>query len=179
MTEDNINEKNIEDSIEDNIEDNIEDSVTVDPETEIDDTEVNRYYYKSKDNGGHTLTDDEFRKHIADRRRRMERKRNFKKTRTFLILIVVFIMLFTMCGRDIVRLKTENLKLRKQQQELTAERDRLQKELEDTDNKEYLQDQARKQLRLLSEGEILFLFGDDDTETEEDVTEDTEKDDNE
>ena len=69
-------------------------------------------------------------------------------------------MLFTMCGREIFRLKAENYALRKQQQELEEERDRLARELERVGDKEYIKDQARKQLRLLDPGEIMFVFQD-------------------
>ena len=63
-----------------------------------------------------------------------------------------------MCGREIVRLKAENLSLKRQHAQLEAERDRLTKELANVGNKEYVKDQARKQLRLLDPGEILFVF---------------------
>jgi cell division protein DivIC len=158
MTED-ISKENTTENTADNIaDDNRDNSIDAD-----------KYYYQSDktDENSSGKTDDEFRKHIADRRRRMERRRTFKKTRTVFLLIIVFALLFTMCGKDIVRLKTENHKLKKQQAELTAERDRLKKELKQTKNKEYIQEQARKQLRLLSEGELLFLFGEDDPESQE------------
>ena len=74
--------------------------------------------------------------------------------------IILFAVLLTMCGREIVRLKAENLSLRRQHTQLLEERDRLQKELENVDNKEYIKDQARKQLRLLDPGELVFIFED-------------------
>ena len=45
-----------------------------------------------------------------------------------------------------------------------AERDRLQEELKKVDDKEYIKDQARRQLRLLNPGEIMFMFGDEEEE---------------
>ena len=56
----------------------------------------------------------------------------------------------------------ENIALKKHQKELEAERDRLSKELKNSEDREYVEEKAREQLRLLNEGEILFLFDDDD-----------------
>jgi cell division protein FtsB len=81
-----------------------------------------------------------------------------------LAVILVFAMLFTMCGREIFRLKARNYALKKQQEELKEERDRLAKELEKVGDKEYIKDQARKQLRLLDPGEIMFVFEEDGKE---------------
>ena len=89
-------------------------------------------------------------------------------------MVVVFALLATMCGKDIVRLKAENVALKRQQAALKKERDELKAELENTSEQEYIRDQARKQLRLLNPGEILFIF--DEEEPEEAVeTEETEK----
>ena len=68
--------------------------------------------------------------------------------------VLIFAVLLTMCGREIVRLKAENLELQRQHAQLEAERDRLSRELANVGNKEYVKDQARKQLRLLDPGEI-------------------------
>ena len=90
---------------------------------------------------------------FLSRKSRVRRKR-----RTVILAILIFAALLTMCGREIVRLKAENLSLKRQHAQLEAERDRLTKELANVGNKEYVKDQARKQLRLLDPGEILFVF---------------------
>ena len=83
-------------------------------------------------------------------------------------------MLATMCGKDIVRLKAENRALKQQQIALEQQREELQQELKNANNQEYIREQAKKQLRLLNPGEILFTF--DEEEPEEAVeTEETEK----
>ena len=101
---------------------------------------------------------------IEARRRQRRRKRVRRKRLTVLCIILIFALLFTLCGREIFRLKAENYALRKQQEELKAERDRLQEELKKVDDKEYIKDQARRQLRLLNPGEIMFMFGDEEEE---------------
>ncbi|MBQ6623398.1 MAG: septum formation initiator family protein, partial [Mogibacterium sp.] len=59
-------------------------------------------------------------------------------------------------------LKAENIALQKQQKELEEERDRLREEVENSGNREYVQEQARKQLRLLNPGELIFTFEDEE-----------------
>ncbi|MBQ6455555.1 MAG: septum formation initiator family protein [Mogibacterium sp.] len=114
--------------------------------------------------------------------KRRKRSRRGNKRRKFLMVsgtILLFAVLLTMCGREIVRLKAENLSLRRQHAQLEEERDRLQKELENVGNKEYIKDQARKQLRLLDPGELVFIFDDGtgntdtDSDTEQPETADT------
>ena len=114
--------------------------------------------------------DEELKQRIETRRRQNAVRMRRRKLLTLVAIIVAFTMLATMCGKDIVRLKAENLALRRQHAQLVEERDRLQKELENVGNKEYIKDQARKQLRLLDPGELVFIFEDGesgkDTEAE-------------
>lgn len=107
---------------------------------------------------------------IEARRRQRRRKRIRRKRFTVFCIILVFVFLFTMCGREIFRLKAENYALQKQQEELIAERDRLTEELKKVSDKEYIKNQARKQLRLLDPGEIMFIFEGDEEETEPEKT---------
>lgn len=108
-------------------------------------------------------------KRVDERRRQSSIRRRRKKALTLIGVIVVFALLATMCGKDIVRLKAENRALRKQQIALEKQRDELQEELKNTNNQEYIREQAKKQLRLLNPGEILFTF------EEEQPAEDAEK----
>jgi len=99
--------------------------------------------------------------HVAKRRR--------NKTITLLVFIAVFALLATMCGKDIVRLKAENIALKQQQEALEKQRDELKEELKNVNDPEYIREQARKQLRLLNPGEILFIFDEEEPETEEET----------
>ena len=104
---------------------------------------------------------------IEARRRQIRKKKIRRKRLTVLLIILLFVFLFTMCGREIFRLKAENYALQKQQEELKAERDRLTEELKKVGDKEYIKDQARKQLRLLDPGEIMFIFEEDEKAADE------------
>ena len=92
--------------------------------------------------------DEEMRQRIEERRRTNAVKRRRKKVFTLFAVIVAFVFLGTMCGKDIVRLKAENRALKKQQIALEQQRDELQEELKNTNNQEYIREQAKKQLRL-------------------------------
>ena len=111
--------------------------------------------------------DEEMKKRIEERRRLNSVRRRRKKVLTLFAVIIAFVFLGTMCGRDIVRLKSENRALKKQQVALEHQRDALQEELRNANNQEYIKEQAKKQLRLLNPGEILFTF--DEEQPEEDA----------
>lgn len=106
--------------------------------------------------------DDEFEARRKKRRARIKRRRLRRKILSVIVIIAAFAVLATMCGRDIVKLKAENIALQRRQDELEKERDRLRKEVKNAGNREYVQDQAKKQLRLLNPGELLFTFEDED-----------------
>jgi cell division protein FtsB len=74
-----------------------------------------------------------------------------------------------MCSREIVRLKAENRALKKQHAQLEEERDRLTKELGRVGDRDYIKEQARKQLRLLDPGEKMFVFEDGEVSSEDEA----------
>lgn len=120
--------------------------------------------------------DEEMRQRIEERRRTNAVKRRRKKVFTLFAVIVAFVFLGTMCGKDIVRLKAENRALKKQQIALEQQRDELQEELKNTNNQEYIREQAKKQLRLLNPGEILFTFDEEEAQEDAEETEKSEED---
>jgi cell division protein DivIC len=111
--------------------------------------------------------DEELRQRIEQRRRTNTVRRRRRKALTLVAVVIAFVFLATMCGKDIVRLKAENRALKKQQVALEKQRDELQEELKNTNNQEYIREQAKKQLRLLNPGEILFTFDEEETEDPE------------
>lgn len=104
--------------------------------------------------------DQELAARIEARRRLTRRSNTRKKRRTVILMILAFAVAITMCSREIVRLKAQNYELKKQHAQLEAERDRLTQELGHVGDKEYIKEQARKQLKLLDPGEKLFIFDD-------------------
>ena len=116
------------------------------------------------------LTDEEISERISVRKRLREKRRRRKRLVTLLVFIIAFALLASMCGKDIVRLKAENRALKKQQAALEKQRDELKEELKNTGKQEYIRDQARKQLRLLNPGEILFTFEDDEDSAKDEAS---------
>lgn len=111
--------------------------------------------------------DQELAARIEARRSRIRKKSVRKKRRTVIIMVLVFAVLLTMCSREIVRLKAENIALKRQHAELEEERDRLARELGHVSDRDYIKNQARKQLRLLDPGEKMFVFEDGKDKSEE------------
>lgn len=122
-------------------------------EPEFSDTDIQEETYEEED---------DFEDRTKKRRAAVRRRKRRRKILGIILIIAAFATLATMCGRDIVRLKAENIALQRQQKELEEERDRLRKEVENAGDREYVQDQARKQLRLLNPGELLFTFEEDE-----------------
>ena len=119
--------------------------------------------------------DEEMQKRIEQRRRLNSIRRRRRKALTLIAVIITFALLATMCGKDIVRLKAENRALRKQQVALEKQRDELQEELKNTNSQEYIREQAKKQLRLLNPGEILFTFEEEEPQEDAGDSEKTEE----
>ena len=118
--------------------------------------------------------DEELKQRIEDRRRRSTRRLIRKRLLTLVAVIGIFVMIATMFGKDIVRLKAENRALKKQQVALEKQRDELQEELKQTNSQEYIREQAKKQLKLLNPGEILFTFDEEEAEEESEQAEESE-----
>lgn len=119
--------------------------------------------------------DEELRQRIEERRRQNAVRTRRRKLFTLIAGVIVFAMLATMCGKDIVRLKAENRALRRQQIALEQQRDELQQELKNANNQEYIREQAKKQLRLLNPGEILFTFDEEEEEVKAEEAKETEE----
>lgn len=104
----------------------------------------------------------EFEARTKKRRSRVKWRKYRRRFFLLIIMLVGIAVLGTMCGRDIIRLKAENRALQKQQSELEEQRDKLKDEVAKSGKREYVQEQARKQLRLLNPGELLFTFDEEE-----------------
>lgn len=96
----------------------------------------------------------------ADRRveKKRRKKMTMKQKRIVLVAVILFAVFSFTYIRNIVRLTAENHRLKQQEQQLKIDRDRLEKLLENVDDADYIEERARKQLRLLNPDEILFTF---------------------
>ncbi|HKK96291.1 MAG TPA: septum formation initiator family protein [Anaerovoracaceae bacterium] len=84
-------------------------------------------------------------------------KNNWFKT----IITVIAVILCITIGysiKTIVSLHIENEELKEEKQELIDERDKLKLELENVNTAEFIEEQARLQLKLIKPDEILFVL---------------------
>ena len=85
-------------------------------------------------------------------------------------IAAIFVLLFFIVF-NIVSLKKEQHEVKLEKESLEREKAQLSKELEQIDQNENIEQQARDQLRLIKPGETLYLFPDE--MTEEDKTKET------
>ena len=107
------------------------------------------------------------REELAERyRKKQERKLRLdtKRKKVIAIVLAVLIVLFIFYGRPILKLRMENNELKKQNEELTKEKSATEKQLKNVHSKDFIKEQARKQLRLLDKDEKIFLFEEEETE---------------
>ncbi len=75
------------------------------------------------------------------------------------VVIVIIILLFLVfIAHNVIRLQYEQMQLKKQNEELKEQEKDLRIELENINSKEYIEKEARRQLRLVNPDEILFVF---------------------
>ncbi len=111
-------------------------------------------------------------KEIRAQRRNTRGKRAIRRNRArrrlaLAIVIVVLALVLFLFVMNIVSLKREQSDVIEQQEQLEKQKEELQKALEDTDDTENIEEQAREQLRLIKPGETLYLFPEEITEESE------------
>lgn len=86
------------------------------------------------------------------------KKRRRKVNKIALVFVLVVVVGFLVSARRIMNLRSENVKLKKQNQQLEEKRDELKDELKNVNSREYIEKRAREQLRLVNPDEIIFVF---------------------
>lgn len=82
----------------------------------------------------------------------------------FIVVCIIGVMSLSLI--NIVSMKKEQHDVLTQQEQLKKEKSSLEKELENINDPENLEEQARNQLRLIKPGETLYMFPDEITEKE-------------
>ena len=91
--------------------------------------------------------------------RRKKKKMHLNMSRLlFRVVIVVLVCVTALSIRKIVLLKIEQSELKEQQKVLKEKRTKLKNELKNIDDKNYIEEQARKQLNMVKPGEILYMI---------------------
>lgn len=99
---------------------------------------------------------------MTDRMKEREKIRKKKRRASRRKVIILTIMLVSLIIgnplRNYISLKIENHRLRQRNEQLILQRSKLQEEYNNIDNREYVEKQAREQLRLANPEEIIFVF---------------------
>ena len=91
--------------------------------------------------------------------RTVKKKKRINPGRLILTVIIVVLIFFAAISvKDIVSLHVEKNELEEENARLEEEKDRLQNELENADDPEYIEEQARQQLRMVMPGEVLYII---------------------
>jgi len=94
----------------------------------------------------------------------MAKKRKLKKvSRNLLVYLLMALLVVSVCGFSvyrIVNLKMEQQQLFAQQTALTQEKEKLKEQLKNVNNPEFIEQEARKQLKMIMPGETLYILKD-------------------
>lgn len=104
------------------------------------------------------------------------RQNKRRRTLIYTAIIVAIIAVVGMSVYNIVSLKQEQKETKAQNEKLKEQKASLQKQLEKLDDSEYIEEQARAQLRLVMPGENIYVFPSLDEEKAEAQKENKEKD---
>ncbi|MGN0658142.1 MAG: septum formation initiator family protein [Emergencia sp.] len=78
------------------------------------------------------------------------------------VIVIVLIAVLGMSIKNVFSLRAEQKELEQKNKELNTEKEALQEELKNVNELEYIEEQARIQLKLIKPGEILYILEDED-----------------
>ena len=91
----------------------------------------------------------------------VRKKKRVKLNQGRLILTVIVVILIAVVGmsiKNVFDLRAEQKSLQEENQNLLQQQEALEAELENVNDLEYIEEQARIQLRMIKPGEILFVL---------------------
>ncbi|NLD11581.1 FtsB family cell division protein [Aminicella lysinilytica] len=97
---------------------------------------------------------------------RQRRKKKFRVNKLRLVLIAVIIVLIVAMGlsiKNVMDLRQEQAQLKQTNSSLKDRKVQLETELKNVNNLNYIEEQARIQLKLIKPGEVLYVLDDDDS----------------
>ncbi len=88
------------------------------------------------------------------------KSKHLRRKTLYALVILMIIAAVTIQVVNIISLNKEKKNLEAEQQNLKKEQARLEEELNNVNSREYVEQQARQQLKLIMPGEILYVFPD-------------------
>jgi|GEM_PF-949409 len=87
-----------------------------------------------------------------------QKSKHLRRKTVYMMIILMIIAVVAMQVFHIVSLNKEKKELELARQDLQKEQARLEEELNNVNSREYVEQQARQQLKLIMPGEILYVF---------------------
>lgn len=115
-------------------------------------------------------TVEDYRREREEIAQRPKKKKKVKINKSKIIMTAIVVLLIAVLGmsmRNVFLLRNEQKELNEKQQELLSEKNTLKNELDNINDLEYIEEQARIQLRMIKPGEILFITEDNKTDEDE------------
>jgi len=114
---------------------------------------------------------------IENPKKKRKKKRLWRRILIYMGIICIIVLFAGLSVYKIIDLKLEENRLEGQKQELIKEQKKLKEELKNVNDPEYIEQQARKQLKLIMPGETLYVLPDEkDPENEGMSTKDEKED---
>lgn len=108
-----------------------------------------------------------------------KRKKSRRKVDTFRIIywiiVVALVITIGFVIKNIISLHMEKNRLEKQEQELLNTKEELNAELKNVDDLDYIEEQARKLLKMIKPGEVLYVLEGDNPTAGQDNEQETEE----
>lgn len=99
----------------------------------------------------------------VDRKPRRRKRRKIGLLQIVVIVLCVsFVVALGLSVKNLIDLKREHSRLEQQNEQLTQRKKALQKEFKHVNDRNYIERQARKQLKLVKPGETLYIVEDDE-----------------
>lgn len=108
---------------------------------------------------------EEFRE---ERRKSTKKKKRIRINKVRIVVTVIVVVLIAVVGvsiKNVFDLRAEQDELRAKNKQLASEKASLKDELKNVNDYDYIEEQARIQLKLIRPGEILYVLDDEGTET--------------
>lgn len=83
------------------------------------------------------------------------------------VIVVILIAVVSMSVKNIFNLRAEQKALTAEHKDLASEKSQLKEELKNVNDEEYIEEQARIQLKLIKPGEILYILEEDQNQKNE------------
>ena len=123
------------------------------------------YDYYGYHSGGEDTIAEETEDSQKSQKNTKKRKKGLTPSRIIILAAVFFIIICVFCSIwNIISLKVEEREARERIKELEAQKQELEQEVGKIGTEEYIEEQARRWLKMAKSGEIIYVFGDDDAD---------------